>query len=132
MHFLVDTHILLWALYSPEKLPEDIRIILEGNGTHIEYSIVSLWEIEIKHGKFPTQFDFTGEVTHEDAQSAGLHMMKLEPYHISNLERLNKPKKKHKDPFDRMLMAQAKYENVYLLTHDKRLTDYGEECVCYF
>lgn len=132
MHFLLDTHILLWALYSPEKLPDDIITILEDDRSDIEYSIVSLWEIEIKHGKFPSEFDFTGEATFKDAQAAGIHMMKLQPSHIGSLGKLNEPKKRHKDPFDRMLIAQAKFENTYLLTHDKGLTCYDEECVCYF
>ncbi len=57
--------------------------------------------------------------------------MDLEPAHIGTLCRLNEPTRRHKDPFDRILIAQAKYENVYLLTHDKRLADYGEDCVQY-
>ena len=49
MHFLLDTHILLWALYDPEKLPKDIITVLEDEDSDIEYSIVSLWELELKH-----------------------------------------------------------------------------------
>lgn len=132
MTLLLDTHILLWALYEPKKLPHDIRIVLEDEDSYLEYSIASLWEIEVKHNKFPGQFDFTSEVTHRDAQRSGLHMMQLKPPHISTLGELGEPRRKHKDPFDRILIAQAKYENVYLLTHDKRLAEYGEDCVQYF
>lgn len=132
MHFLLDTHILLWALYSPEKLPEEIVTVLEDEDSDIEYSIVSLWELEIKHDKYGEKFAISAEVVHRDAQVAGLHMMELEPEHISTLGSLNKPKKKHKDPFDRMLIAQSKWNNVYLLTHDRVLTLYDEECVQYF
>ena len=132
MHFLLDTHILIWALYDSDKLPKDIRTIMEDERSYLEYSVVSLWEIEIKHNKFPGRFDFTGEETHDDAQLAGLHMMKLHPSHIGALGTLNEPKKRHSDPFDRMLIAQAKYENVYLLTHDKRLASYNEPSVVYF
>lgn len=132
MNVLLDTHILIWALYSPERLPQDIRTVLEDERANIEYSIVSLWEIEIKHNKFSGEFEFSAEATHGDAQSSGFHMMKMTPYQIGTLGKLKEPKRKHKDPFDRMLIAQAKFENVYLLTHDKRLADYDEECVQYF
>lgn len=132
MHFLLDTHILLWALYDSEKLPKDIITVLEDEDSDIEYSIVSLWELEIKHDKYGEEFTISAEDVHRDAQVAGLHMMKLEPEHISTLGRLNKPKKKHKDPFDRMLIAQSKWNNVYLLTHDRVLTLYEEESVQYF
>ena len=132
MNVLLDTHILIWALYSPERLPQDIRTVLEDERANIEYSIVSLWEIEIKHNKFSAVFDFSAEATHVDAQLSGFHMMKMTPYQIGTLGKLNEPKRMHKDPFDRMLIAQAKFENVYLLTHDKRLAEYDEECVQYF
>ncbi len=132
MHFLLDTHILLWTLYCPEKLPRDIRNILEHDDSDIEYSIVSLWEIELKHSKYEGEFLFTARDTYQDAQISGLHMMELSPSHIITLGRLNKPKKDHKDPFDRMLIAQSKFTNSYLITHDRNLTLYEEDCVRYF
>ena len=132
MHFILDTHFLIWSLYDPKTLPGDVRDIIEDTDSYIEYSIISLWETEIKHQKHPDSFTFNCEELFRDARAEGYHLMDLEPAHIGALGSLNEPTRRHKDPFDRMLIAQAKYENVYLLTHDKRLAEYGEDCVQYF
>ena len=129
MHIILDTHLLLWALYDSNRLPKGFREIVEDDDTDIEYSIVSLWETEIKHNKFPEEYPFNCDDLFRDAQMAGLHMLDLKPMHIGALGGLNKPKEKHNDPFDRMLIAQAKSENSYLVTHDKKLDSYNEECV---
>ena len=68
-----------------------------------------------------------------DAQNAGYHMVGVDPTHVFALGSLtDRSNSEHKDPFDRMLIAQAKSENMLLVTHDKRLTVYDEPCVRYF
>ena len=132
MHFLLDTHFLIWAMFDSKSLPDDVRTIIEGEDSYVEYSVISLWETEIKHMKHPNEFEFTSDEIYEYAQAEGYHLLELKQPHISMLKNLQEPVKKHKDPFDKMLIAQAKHENIYFLTHDKRLVDYGEECVQYF
>lgn len=132
MHIILDTHILIWSLYNPKTLPQGVRDILESGDVDVEYSIISLWETEIKHTKHPKEFTFNCTELYRDAQAEGYHLMDLKPFHITTLGSLNEPAKRHRDPFDRMLMAQAKFENAYLITHDKRMAAYGEECVQYF
>lgn len=131
MHIILDTHLLIWALYDSKTLPKGVREILESEDTDIEYSIVTLWETEIKHMKHPETFTFNCDELYKDAKAEGYSLMRLDPAHISTLGRLNDPTKRHRDPFDRILIAQAKYENAYLITHDKRIATYEEECVQY-
>ncbi len=132
MNVLLDTHFLIWALYDHKRLPEALIELLTDRNTCAEYSIISLWETEIKHIKHPDDFVFSAEELRKDAQAVGLHMLDLEPEHIMGLHMLKAPVNlKHNDPFDRMLIAQAKAENIVLITHDSRLSAYGEECVAF-
>jgi len=133
MRVLLDTHYLIWSMYDSSRLPEELIRILEDENVWIEYSIVSLWESEIKHLKHPESFEFTASDMLYDAQNSGYHMIDLDPAHIFTLGSLKDCSDSgHKDPFDRMLIAQAKAENMLLVTHDKRLTLYGEPCVKLF
>lgn len=133
MRVLLDTHFLIWSMYDSSRLPEKLTEILKDENVWIEYSIVSLWESEIKHLKHPDSFEFTASDVLYDAQNAGYHMIGVEPLHIFTLGSLNDHSDSgHKDPFDKMLIAQAKSENMLFATHDKRPTVYNEPCVRYF
>jgi len=133
MRVLLDTHFLIWSMYDSSRLPDNLADLLNDKNVWIEYSIVSLWETEIKHLKHPDVFEFNASDLIYDAQRSGYHMIGVEPEHIFALGGLeNTEDPNHKDPFDRMLIAQAKSENMLLVTHDKRLTSYGEPCVRYY
>ena len=132
MRVLLDTHYLIWSMYDSSRLPQELIRILKDESVWIEYSIVSLWESEIKHLKHPESFEFTASNVLYDAQNAGYHMVDIDPSHIFALGSLKSTGTDHKDPFDRMLIAQAKSENMLFVTHDKRLTAYDEPCVKYF
>ena len=133
MRVLLDTHYLIWSMYDSSRLPSELVAFLEDENVWVEYSVVSLWECEIKHLKYPDQFEFTASDVLYDAQNAGYHMVDLDPMHIFTLGSLEyRGTYDHKDPFDRILIAQAKSENMLLATHDRRLTDYGEPCVRYY
>ena len=133
MRVLLDTHYLIWSMYDSARLPQDLISILEDESVWVEYSIVSLWESEIMHLKHPDKFEFTASDMLYDAQNAGYHMVEIDPTHIFALGSLkNHSSSEHNDPFDRMLIAQAKSENMLFVTHDKRLTAYCEPCVRFF
>ena len=133
MRVLLDTHYLIWSLYDAPRLKAELIDLLEDEVNEIEYSIASLWESEIKHLKHPAAFEFTSADIHHDAQSAGYHIVDLEPDHVFALGALeDEGDTGHKDPFDRMLIAQAKSENMLFVTHDKRLLAYNEPCVKYY
>ena len=133
MRVLLDTHYLLWCMYDSSRLPGELLTLLTDENVWIEYSIVSLWEIEIKHYKHPESFEFTASDVYYDALNSGFQMTDIEPKHVFTLGGLaDESVTGHKDPFDRMLIAQAKSENMLLVTHDKRLKTYDESCIRYF
>ena len=133
MRVLLDTHYLIWTMYDTSKLSDEMIDLLEDEANDIEYSIASLWESEIKHLKHPEAFAFSSADIHHDAEAAGYHILDLEPYHIFGLSALGEERGSgHKDPFDRILIAQARSENMLFVTHDKRLLAYNEPCVRYF
>ena len=132
MRVLLDTHYLIWSMYDTRKLKAELIDLLEDEINEVEYSIVSLWETEIKHLKYPESFVFTSADTQLDAQRAGYHILNLRANHVFALGSLKGEETGHKDPFDRMLIAQAKSEGMLFVTHDKRLLAYDEPCVKYF
>ena len=132
MKLLIDTHILLWALLDDDRLPQKARELLTHTENDVYYSIISLWEIELKHHLHPTQMPINAQAIDAYAQKAGFQSFPLHDRHIFALSSLYRPDtaKPHKDPFDRLLICQAKCENMIFLTHDTLLADYNEPCVC--
>ena len=132
MKHLIDTHILLWALLDDDRLPKKAGELLTHTGNDVYYSIISLLEIELKHLLHPTQMPINAQAIDVYAQEAGFQSLPLHDRHIFALSSLYRPDtvKPHKDPFDRLLICQAKCENMVFLTHDTLLADYNEPCVC--
>ena len=132
MKHLIDTHIRLWALLDDDRLPKKAGELLTHTGNDVYYSIISLWEIELKHLLHPTQMPINAQAIDVYAQEAGFQGLPLHDRHIFALSSLYRPDtaKPHKDPFDRLLICQAKCENMVFLTHDTLLADYNEPCVC--
>lgn len=131
MRYLLDSHILIWALFSDEKLPKRVRDIINAPGNEIYYSPASIWEIGLKHMKAPEKMPVSGELLMECSEKAGMISLPIVREHAVAVNRLqrraNEPP--HNDPFDRMLLAQAKAENLILITHDHLIDGYGEACV---
>lgn len=132
MKLLIDTHILLWALLDDDRLPQKARELLTHTENDVYYSIISLWEIELKHLLRPKQMPKNAQAIDVYAQEARFQSLPLHNRHIFALSSLYRPDtaKPHKDPFDRLLICQAKCENMIFLTHDTLLADYNEPCVC--
>lgn len=116
--FLVDTHVLIWAMDGDAKLPERYRQIV-ADGSLIYVSIVSLWEIAIKTsiGKLEIQADVIETLREYDIE--------ILPMTVSHIEAVGTLPHHHRDPFDRMLIAQAMTENLSLLTVDRHFALYG-------
>ncbi len=118
MKYLLDTCVLLWSLDgNRSKLSEFIDIIEEENN-YIFVSIVSYWEIIIKKslGKIKIPADFL-----EFIEKTGFSWLNLELRHITQLDQLPLL---HPDPFDRLLIAQARSEALTLLTPDEKILQY--------
>ena len=131
MNLLLDTHILIWALNEDPRLPEKARTLILDEGNTVYYSVVSIWEVSIKHANHPENVAFTGEELSGFCREAGFLPVEIKDKHVISLETLKRAKAAppHHDPFDRMLISQAKAENMLLITHDSLLSMYKEKCV---
>ena len=131
MNLLLDTHIAIWALNDDPALSEKAReLILDPDNT-IYYSTISVWEVLLKHARRPDNIPFDEKDFAEGCKEAGFFSLSLADKHILAVRSLSRPggSKEHNDPFDRLLLAQAKVENLYFLTHDERIHGYEEKNV---
>ena len=123
MRVLLDTHVLLWAAFRKDLLSARARKLIEAPANEILVSAASAWEIAAKYrlGKLPLAQvlveDFIPRVT-----AAGYVLLSISPEHALRAGRLPAD---HKDPFDRMLAAQAIHEDLPLLSNDERLDVFG-------
>ena len=131
MNLLLDTHILLWALTEDIRLPKKAKEMLLDENNAIYYSAVSVWEIAIKHANHPDNVELTGREFARACQDAGYLSLEMRDKHVFSLETITRQEgaPPHHDPFDRMLVAQAKEENMFLVTHDGLLPYYNEKCI---
>jgi PIN domain nuclease of toxin-antitoxin system len=113
---LVDTHIVLWARITPEKLTHQERQALDTARFRF-ISAVTLWEIAIL-----IELGRVGSDERLLSIPDGFDLLPIQPEHCMVLLALPRL---HRDPFDRMLIAQARSENLSLLTRDKAIIDYG-------
>ena len=113
MTVLLDTHVLLWFQGLDRRLSPDIRNRIETGPERFFVSQISLWEIAIKHsiGKLPLDRDLS--TTFAKVEEAGFEILSLRTTHTVEVGKLPFH---HRDPFDRMLIAQAKAESMQLLT----------------
>ena len=131
MKVLLDTHIALWTLLDSEKLPIEARNLINQENVEPVFSLISMWVIAIKHAIHPDQMPITGAQFLDYCTQAGFQQLLIYEEHVLEVEKLKRDENapSHKDPFDRMLIAQAKAEGMILLTHDSLLAGYNEPCV---
>lgn len=123
MKVLLDTHVIVWALEDSPRLPLYIRDMLIDENTEIYISVVSLWEIAIKHKKQPNTMPFSASQIREFCQRAGYIFLSLNLDNITVYEKNDFSA--HLDPFDQILVAQSATHNMRLLTHDSALKKYN-------
>ncbi len=131
MNLLLDTHIAIWALNDDPALSEKAReLILDPDNT-IYYSTVSVWEVLLKHERRPQEIPFDEKDFAEGCREAGFAPLNLSDKHILAIHTLTRPDqaRPHHDPFDRLLLSQAKAENFAFLTHDDLIPEYHEKCI---
>ena len=117
MRYLLDTHTLLWARTAPNVLSADALAVLESADSALYLSIASLWECAIKSsiGKLDVPDEFYRTV------AADYEILGIE---VSHVEACAKLPMHHRDPFDRMLVAQARLGGLTLLTRDRDIAKY--------
>jgi len=121
--YLLDTNVLLAALLAPERLPQEVAAGLSDPANTVYFSAASIWEIAIKRSLDRADFDFSPHDIHRLALGTGFTelMVKGEDcYPVASLPW------HHRDPFDRLLVAQAQSLPAYLLTTDRVLKQYSE------
>ena len=127
MRLLLDTHILLWSLIEPHRLSA-LTTARVQNSDAILFSTASMWEISIKAGLKRAEFGVSPSRIFEEAILAGFNELQVKS---SAALRVAALPHRHRDPFDRLLVAQAMDEPAILLTADTKLGVYSElvECV---
>lgn len=120
MNYLLDTNIFLWWLGDDKRLKDSIKQIINSQDNKICVSVVSCVEISIKHriGKLPLKTTIK-----EIFEISDLNIISIDLDHGLALDELPLHKT-HKDPFDRMLVCQAKVEGLTLITHDPKIWKY--------
>lgn len=122
MTILVDTHALLWAIDTPDKLSRRARNVLADPRNRVWFSTVSLWEIAIKIGAGRLALDADWrEIIESGRRALKARWLLLEPWHCHEVAGLPWH---HRDPFDRMLVAQAVSEDMTLVTRDETIREY--------
>jgi PIN domain nuclease of toxin-antitoxin system len=119
--YLLDTHILLWILIAPEKVPVPMRRQVEDTGNRVWYSAASIWEIAIKHSLARTDFDVEPAIVWKAARETGLEELAVTAEHTGGVDALPWL---HRDPFDRLLVAQARATGMKLLSLDPKVNAY--------
>lgn len=133
MRILLDTHILLWALSNDTKLPEKAGELIADEENEIYYSVISLWEVEIKHLAHPDIMTVSAEEISGYCKESGYKQITIKENHVFAMEGLKREKHTppHKDPFDRMLICQADVEKMVFITHDSLIPSYNKPCILF-
>jgi PIN domain nuclease of toxin-antitoxin system len=121
-NFLLDTHIFIWAMEENKRLSKDLKSLLINPGNKIYVSVASFWELVIKKtSDKKKKFALNIEEIELATKAAGFEVLPIFTPHILGL--VNLPLH-HKDPFDRILISQAKIENLALITSDRKILNY--------
>ncbi len=126
MKILLDTHMIIWALTNSLKLPQKAKELLLQSENDIYFSVISLWEIEIKRLIKKDSLPITAQEISDYCKQAGFQLISLQENSIYKLQELFRPETEipHKDSFDRMLICQAISNDMKLLTHDSLIKGY--------
>lgn len=122
MNLLLDTHILLWAAVSPEKLSADALSLINDDNNRLYFSAASIWEVVIKNGLQRPDVHVDPHLLRRGLVDNGYLELPISALHTLNVAHLPTI---HKDPFDRILVAQAEAEGFLLLTADEMVAQYA-------
>jgi PIN domain nuclease of toxin-antitoxin system len=120
MRMLLDTHVVLWSVEAPHRLGPAARADLSDRSHEVLVSVVALWELATKRAIGKLQLDVVELV--DELRSQDIDLLPVRPEHALSVADLPLH---HRDPFDRMLVAQARHEGLTLVTADRRLEAYS-------
>jgi PIN domain nuclease of toxin-antitoxin system len=122
MIYLVDTHILVWLSMKPSRLDARTRDILEDTGNEIYFSAISIFEIAIKQQLGKVDFNIDASAVRRSMINEGFVELVVDGLHAAFVATMPPI---HKDPFDRLLVAQANIEGITLITADEQIARYA-------
>jgi PIN domain nuclease of toxin-antitoxin system len=128
VNLLLDTHLLLWAAGRPERLPAAARKLINDTGNKLYFSAASLWEIAIKRSLGRDDFQADARLLRRGLLDNGYLDLPITGEHAVAVDSLPEI---HKDPFDRILIAQATVEGIALLTVDPLVAKYLGPIRCF-
>lgn len=123
MKYLIDTYLALWLLTDNKQLSQKARQVILSPNHCIYASVASLWEVAIKHKKYPNDTPLDSDTMAQLLKQSNVFLLPIKLEHIVATETLPDI---HKDQFDRLLIAQAVSEPMRFLTHDEKLAEYSE------
>ena len=121
MKLLLDTHLLLWAAGQPNRLTPTARKLIDSPSNELLFSAASVWEVAIKRGLGRSDFEADPRLLRRGLLDNGYAELPVLSDHVVAIESLPPI---HKDPFDRLLVAQATVEGITLLTADSVVAEY--------
>ena len=129
MRLLVDTHVAIWLVTEPERIPSEITELLSDGQNEVFVSAATVWEIAIKRPlKRADAPPFSAQQAIDEFRSAGLTVLDVTAAHAAVVELLPLH---HFDPFDRLIVAQARFEPMRLVTHDAMLVKYEPTAILF-
>lgn len=121
MRLLLDTHLLVWAMGSPERLPAALVAMLQDPANTPVFSVASLWELVIKQALGRPDFRVEPALLRRALLDGGWQELPIQAHHALAVAALPPL---HRDPFDRLLLAQASADGLLLITADQQLAAY--------
>ena len=121
MRILLDTHLLVWAMGSPERLSAALAAMLQDPANTPFFSVASLWELVIKQGLGKPDFRVEPALLRRALLDGGWQELPVQAHHALAVAALPLL---HRDPFDRLLLAQASADGLLLITADQQLAAY--------
>lgn len=123
MKYLLDTHVFLWTVFSPDKLSVKARKVIEDRDNEIYVSTITYWEISLKYGLGKLILtNVLPDALPDISKQMDFETMNVDEHTASTVYKL--PKNVHKDPFDRLVVWQAINQGLILITKDKKLSPY--------
>lgn len=126
MKLLLDTHVALWAIADDPRLDATARKLILDPANEVTVSAATVWEIAIKHSLNKGDMPLSGADALGYFRDAGYRLLPITPQHAVAVEDLPPI---NRDPFDRLIVAQALLEPLRLLTHDGTLARYSDTII---
>jgi PIN domain nuclease of toxin-antitoxin system len=122
LNLLLDTHLLIWSALGDSRLPRQAEQLISAPDNRLWFSVASLWEVAIKSGLGRSDFRIDAGALRAGLLANDYSELPMEGRHVLTLRQLPDL---HRDPFDRMLLAQANADGLTLVTSDRVLAGYG-------